>query len=202
MAAVFALTASAYRPAVAEDRSGDAVTPVEDFSRQVEEFKKSYPELNKKIEESAKAIDGISDIGKARQEVEELRGAVSGMLGAVSDNGAVAQLGAKALAHARKKVREIEQGSRFKPEERDFLADQWRRLIVETERATTDLDNARREFAELLRVLQTREDFIDELMQIRRANEALNVIRQLTEDIRNASGKLKNIIGGIKPPGV
>jgi len=180
----------------------DAVTPVEEFSKQVEEFKKSYPELNKKIEDSAKSIDAITDIDKARTEIEELRSAVAGMLGAVSDNGPVSQLGAKALAHARSKIKELEQGARFKPEERDFLLDQWRKLVTETERANDDLDSARKEFADLLRTLQTREDFVDELMQIRRATEALEVIRNLTRDIRDASGKLRTLIGGIKPPGV
>ncbi len=180
----------------------DGVTPVEEFSKQVEEFKKSYPELNKKIEDSAKSIDAITDIDKARTEIEELRSAVAGMLGAVSDNGPVSQLGAKALAHARSKIKELEQGARFKPEERDFLLDQWRKLVTETERANDDLDSARKEFADLLRTLQTREDFVDELMQIRRANEALEVIRNLTRDIRDASGKLRTLIGGIKPPGV
>jgi hypothetical protein len=53
-----------------------------------------------------------------------------------------------------------------------------------------------------LRVLQTREDFIDELMQIRRASEAVRVIRQLANDIRAASDALKNLIRAIKPPGV
>ncbi len=182
--------------------NADAVAPVEDFARQVEEFKKSYPELSKKIEDGAKSIDAITDVEKARKEIEELRSAVAGMLGAVSDNGPVSQLGAKALAHARTKVKEIEQGARFKPEERDFLLGQWRKMIGETERANEDLDTARKEFAELLRTLQTREDFVDELLQIRRATEALDVIRSLTRDIRDASDKLKALIGGIKPPGV
>lgn len=201
-AALFAFPPDGSGPTRAQSGAGDAVAPVENFSRQVEEFKKSYPELNKKIEESARSIDGVTDVEKARKEIEELRSAVAGMLGAVSDNGPVSQLGAKALAHARSKIKEIEQGTRFKQDEKDFLLDQWRRLIGETERANDDLDNARKEFAELLRTLQTREDFVDELMQIRRATEALDVIHRLTRDIRDAADKLKTLIGGIKPPGV
>ncbi|MGB8528910.1 MAG: hypothetical protein WCD75_19130 [Rhodoplanes sp.] len=203
-AALLSFGAPIGRPAVAQSSGAgaDAVTPVEEFSKQVEEFKKSYPELNKKIEDSAKSIDAVTDIEKARTEIEELRSAVAGMLGAVSDNGPVSQLGAKALAHARSKVKELEQGARFKPEEKEFLLGQWRKLITETERANDDLDSARKEFAELLRTLQTREDFVDELMQIRRATEALEVIRNLTRDIRDASGKLRMLISGIKPPGV
>jgi len=80
--------------------------------------------------------------------------------------------------------------------------DQWRQLLIETEHATDDLEKARTEFADLLRTLQARQDFIDELLQIRHAAEAINVIRQLAGEIRAASDKLKILIGGIKPPGV
>jgi DNA repair exonuclease SbcCD ATPase subunit len=179
----------------------DAITPVEEFSKQLEQFKKSIPELNKRIDDSAAAVDRWTDVEKARKEIEELRGLVGTALGAVSDNGAVSQLGAKALAHAREKMRTLEQDTRFKPEEKQFLMDQWRKLRDETERATEELGAARREFAELLRTLQSNEDFIDELMQIRQATKALEVIRRLTGDIREASDQLKKLIGGIKPPG-
>ena len=131
-----------------------------------------------------------------------MRALVGAALGAVSDNGAVAQLGAKALAHARDKLATLERDQRFKPEERQFLTEQWRRLRGETERATEELAAARREFAELLRTLQSNEDFIDELVQLRQAQKALDVIQRLTHDIREASDQLKKLIGGIKPPGV
>lgn len=179
----------------------DAITPVEEFSKKLEEFKLSIPELNKKIDESAAAVDRWSDVEQARKEIEELRGMVSSALGAVSDNGAVSQLGVKALKHANDKLRALEQDTRFKPEERQYLIDQWRRLRVQTEQATEELGAARREFTELLRSLQTNEDFIDELVQIRQATKALEVIKKLTQDIRDASDQLKRLIGAIKPPG-
>jgi DNA repair exonuclease SbcCD ATPase subunit len=179
----------------------DAITPVEEFSRQLDEFKKSIPDLNKKIEDSASAVDRWTDVDKARKEIEELRAIVGAALGAVSDNGAVAQLGGKALTHARDKMRALEQETRFKPEEKQFLMDQWRKLRDETERATEELGTARKEFSELLRTLQANEDFIDELIQIRQASKALEVIRSLTKDIREASDQLKKLIGSIKSPG-
>ena len=46
-------------PLRAEDKV-DAITPVEEFSRQLEEFQKSVPDLNKKIQDSAGAIDSCS----------------------------------------------------------------------------------------------------------------------------------------------
>jgi DNA repair exonuclease SbcCD ATPase subunit len=191
-----ALAQPANRPA-----PPDAITPVEEFSRRLDEFKRTIPELNKKIEESASSVDRWTDVEKARKEIEELRALVGAALGAVSDNGVVSQLGAKALNHARDKMRTIEQETRFKPEEKQFLIDQWRRLRDETEHASNELGTARREFSELLRTLQANEDFIDELIQIRQAGKALEVIRRMTKDIRDASDQLKRLIGGIKPPG-
>jgi len=179
----------------------DALTPVEEFSKQLEAFKKSIPDLNKKIEDSAASVDRWTDVGKARKEIEELRAIVGAALGAVADNGSVSTLGTQALNHARTKLRALEQDTRFKPEEKQFLVDQWRRLREETERATEELGAARKEFAELLRTLQSNEDFIDELIQIRQAQKALEVIQRLTKDIRDASDQLKRLIGGIKPPG-
>ena len=191
-------------PVLAEESrplGADAITPVEEFARQLDEFKKSIPGLNKKIEDSASSVDRWTDVDKARKEIEELRALVGAALGAVSDNGVVSQLGARALDHARDKLRMLEQETRFRPEEKQFLMDQWRRLKDETERATEELGTARREFVELLRTLQSNEDFVDELIQIRQAQKALEVIRRLTQDIREASDQLKKLIGGIKPPG-
>lgn len=179
----------------------DMLTPVEEFSKQLDAFKKSIPELNKKIEDSATSVDRWTDVGKARKEIEELRAIVGAALGAVSDNGTVSQLGVQALNHARAKLRALEQETRFKPEEKQFLIEQWRKLKDETERATEELGVARREFTELLRTLQSNEDFIDELLQIRQAQKALEVIQRLTKDIREASDQLKRLIGGIKAPG-
>jgi DNA repair exonuclease SbcCD ATPase subunit len=197
-AALVAFTAA---PALAQAPAADAITPVEEFSKQLDEFKRTIPELGKKIEESTTSVDRWTDVNRARKEIEELRALVGTALGAVSDNGVVSQLGAKALTHARDKLRALEQDQRFRPEERQFLVEQWRRLRVETERATEELGTARREFTELLRTLQANEDFIDELVQIRQAQKALDVIRRLTQDIREASDQLKKLIGGIKPPG-
>jgi hypothetical protein len=154
-----------------------------------------------RFEESTAAVDRCPDVYGALQVIVVLRALVGNALGGGSENGTVAQLGAKALAHARGKLVALEHDQRFRPEERQFLTDQWRRLRSETERATEELGAARREFTELLRTLQANEDFIDELVQLRQAQKALEVIQRLTQDIRDASDQLKKLIGGIRPPG-
>ncbi len=176
-------------------------SPVEEFSKQLEDFQKSVPDLNKKIQDDAGAIDSATDIEKAKAEIDSLREEVSQLLAAVADNGPVSQLGVKALGHIHDKIRTLSQENRFKPEERQYLLDQWQRLQAETETATKELDDARAQFVGLLQTLQSNEDFISELMEIRQAEKALDVIRSLTHDIRDASTQLNRLIGSIKPPG-
>ena len=203
LALLFAVPAPSGRAFAAgdADAKGDAISPVEDFSHELDKLKKSFGELGKKMDDSAKAIDEYTDAEKARKEIEDLRGAVSGLLDAVADNGSLAMLGDKALTRARNKLRELEQDTRFKPEEKSFLIEQWRRLRDDTEHANQELGSARTRFAELLRTLQTNEDFIEELVQIRQAQKVIDIIHQLTRDIRGASDQLQRLIGGIKPPG-
>jgi chromosome segregation ATPase len=195
-----AVLALSVNPVRAEDSSSTA-SPVEEFSQQLEAFQKSVPDLNKSIQDSAGTIDRMTDVEKARGEIDKLRETVSTLLGAVSDNGPVSQLGIKALDHVHDKLKALAQETRFKPEERQFLTDQWRRLQDQTESATKELDDARAQFAGLLQTLQQNEDFIGELLEIRQAEKALEVIRSLTRDIRDASTQLNKLIGGIKPPG-
>ena len=199
-AAALALWASGVR---AEDaaNSGAAMSPVEEFSQQLEAFQRSVPDLNRSIQESASTIDSVTDAEKARTEIDKLRQTVSELLGAVSDNGPVSQLGVKALDHVRAKLKALAQETRYKPDERQFLVDQWRKLEGETQDATKELNSARAQFAVLLRTLQENEDFLSELIEIRQAEKALEVIRHLTHDIRDASTELNKLIGGIKPPG-
>jgi chromosome segregation ATPase len=184
----------------AADATTGAASPVEEFSQQLEAFQKSA-DLNKSIQDSAGTIDSATDVEKARAEINRLKDTVSALLGAVSDNGPVSQLGVKALDHIHNKLKALAQDNRFKPQERQFLTDQWKKLEAQTEGATKELDDARAQFVGLLHTLQDNEDFIGELLEIRQAEKALEVIRQLTHEIRDASTQLNKLIGGIKPPG-
>ena len=201
-ALVFLLLAGvAPHPALAQSASQpDSVTPVEVFSRQLNELKRTFVELNKRIAASAKAIDEATDPAASRREIAELRDLVSSLLGAVADNGEVAQLGAKALEHARAKQKGLAADTRYTPEQRAFLLHQWERLARETEAATKELDDARTRFAQVLRTLQTNDDYVGELMEIRQGDEALKVVRDLAKQIHEASDMLNNFINTITPP--
>jgi chromosome segregation ATPase len=192
------------RPSFAQasqpESKSDALTPVEEFSRQLDELKKTFTDLNKRIESSAKAIDGATDPVASRKEIEELRGVVGALLGAVADNGEVAKLGAKALEHARAKEKSLRDETRFTREQREFLQHQWEKLARDTEAATSELDDARARFAGVLRMLQTNDDYVGELMEIRQGEEALKVVRDLAKQIHEASDMLNNFIKAITPP--
>jgi len=203
------LIAGTPRPVLAQGERGtapqsaapDATTADDEFTRQLNELKKTFSDLSKKFDDSAKNIDRLNNAEAARKEIEELRAQVGELLGAVADNGIVWGLGAKALARAEQKLKSLEAETRYKPEDRQFLIERWRELKSATEGAIRELEGARKEFADLLRKLQTSEDFIDELLQIREHQRALDVIHQLTDGIRDASDKLKKLLGTIKTPG-
>jgi DNA repair exonuclease SbcCD ATPase subunit len=206
LAAVIVFSGLAPGSALAEDASSasgkiTSGSPVDEFSQQLEAFQKSVPDLTQRIQDGAGVIDSATNIDKARAEIDSLRQDVSTLLAAVADNGPIAQLGAKALNHIHDKLQALAQDGRFKPEERQYLLDQWQRLQAQTQDATKELQDARAQFAGLLQTLQSNEDFIGELIEIRQAEKALDVIRGLTQDIRNASSQLNKLIGGIKPPG-
>ena len=171
--------------------------PVDDFYKGIEEFQKSAPILNGKIQESAIIIGATTDTAKAWAEIDELRIFVARHL---ADNGAVAQLGAKALSYIHDKLSKLSQDSRYKPEERQFLIDQWKQLQTETEAATREVDDVSTRFGKLLQTLQLNEDFIGELIEIRQAEKALPVTRGLSRDIRDTSNQLNKLIAAIKPP--
>jgi DNA repair exonuclease SbcCD ATPase subunit len=203
--ALFFLAATVPSAALAQtgrDAAAEARTADDEFSRQLAELKKTFAELSKKFEDSAQTIDRLKSAADARREIEELRDHVGKLLGAVADNGTVWGLGAKALSRAEEKLKSLERETRFKQEDKQFLIERWRELRTATEVAIRELESARKDFAELLRKLQTSEDFIDELLQIREHQRALEVIHQLSEGIRDASEKLKKLLGTIKTPGV
>jgi DNA repair exonuclease SbcCD ATPase subunit len=200
--AIAALLAAAPARAQADAKSPDAKSADVQFSQQLDALKKSFADVSRQIDESAKSIDSIKSPEEGRKSIEELRAQVAKLLSAVADNGEVSALGVKALALAEEKLKSLERETRFKPEERQYLVNRWRELRTATETAIRDLDGARKDFAELLRSLQTSEDYIDELLQIREHEKALQVIHQLSEGIRDASTKLKKLLGSIKPPGV
>jgi len=201
--AVLAMALLAVSPGLVRAQGDKPVASADsEFSKQIDELKKSFGEVSRNIDQSAKSIDTIKSPEEGRKSIEDLREQVSKLLSAVADNGEISTLGGKALGLADEKLKSLERETRFKPEEKQYLVGRWRELKTATEAAIHDLDGARKDFAELLRSLQTSEDYIDELMQIREHEKALQVIHQLSDGIRDASVKLKKLLGTIKPPGV
>ena len=190
-------------PAAAADSStsGSSATLADDeFARQLGALKRTFNDVGKQIEAGTRAIDQMKSPEKGRKGIEDLRAQVSNLLGTVADNGEVARLGQLALERAQNKIDSLSHDTRFTAEEREYLVHRWQDLKASTQGAIKDLDSARRDFANLLQTLQTSEDYINELLQIREQEKALDVIHRLTTGIRDASDKLKKLLGDIKPP--
>ena len=109
-------------------------------------------------------------------------------------------LGQKVVDYARSKEAVFDQDTKFSAEERQFLLKEWHRIETEAKRATDDLGNARREFTELLRQVQARSDYIEELQALNNAQQMLDVIKKLAGEVRAASGSMKSLIQSVTAP--
>jgi hypothetical protein len=178
----------------------DSQTPLTEFKSQFKEVRKNLEAANGKIQSSANAIEKLSSPQAARKQVEELQAMVSETLGLVSDNGDFASLGAKALSYSRSKLEQMRKETRFDDKERKALEQRWERITADTEKAVTDLTTAGREFAQLLRVIQTRGDYAREILEAENAEAMVKVIQNLANDIRNGSEALKAFIRTLTPP--
>jgi archaellum component FlaC len=166
-------------PALAENAAAPP-NPIEEFNTEVGKVKGSLESLNKRIEQSVKEIETLSK---------------------PEDNGEVATFGVKALAFAHNKQKELQADTKFAAADREYLLGEWKRIIAETEKATNDLSGARQEFSQLLRTVQTRGDYIEELQAINSAQRMLEVIRTLAGELRSASDVMKSFIRSLSPPG-
>ena len=177
-----------------------AASPVDEFNKQLGEVKKSFEALSGKIDQSSKEIEKLTTTSDARKQIAEMQAMIAETLGAVSDNGDVAKLAQKTLDYARSKQKQFETDAKYTPEERQFLLNEWKRIGLETERAAGDLANARAEFSQLLRVVQTRGDYIEELQAINNAQKMMEVIKLLAGEIRSASTAMRSFIRTVSPP--
>jgi len=173
--------------------AGDSAA-IDDFARAFKTLKDSLGELPKKIEDANRLVETNADPVTAQKQLDALRAIVSQVLGLVADNGTVATLGQTAVTAARRKLTEHRQETRFTQEQKDYLAREWQRVTRETESAVADLDAARKELAELLRLIQTNEDFLKELQELHQAHQTIEVIKTLTASLRDVSYRLRDLI--------
>jgi DNA repair exonuclease SbcCD ATPase subunit len=173
------------------------VNPNDDFVKEFSNLKKQLQELGKKIKQSAAEIETLTSPDAARKEIGTLQALIADTLGLVSDN---AELGEKVIDFARKKQKQFEQDKKFSPEERAYLQKEWKRVGAETEAAIGELTKARSKLTGMLKTVQARGDFIEELQALKNANKMLDVVRSLASELRAASGSLESFAKAAKPP--
>ena len=194
---VLALAAGGSPTAAPELRTAD-----DEFSRQLSELKKTFADLGKKIEDSA----------ADHRSPQQRRSGAQGNRGAAGSRRQAARRGRRqrhgleprrqGLEPRRGQAQVARAGDALQAGRQAVPDRALARAQEPRPRARSGSSkSARKDFAELLRKLQTSEDFIDELLQIREHQRALDVIHKLTDGIRDASDKLKKLLGAIKTPG-
>ena len=167
---------------------------IDDFAREYKALREGLADLPKKIEDANRLVETNADPATAQKQLDALRAVVSQVLGLVADNGTVAKLGQTAVGAARRKLNEHRQGGPFTQEQREYLVREWQRVTKETEGAVADLDAARKEVADLLRLIQTNEDFLKELQALHQAHQTIEVVKNLTASLRDISHRLRDLV--------
>ena len=190
-------------PAHSEDAkpSGSAAaTPVDDFAKEYKDFKERLTALPKKIEDTSRSVEGQTAAASTHQQLNALRAIVSTALAQVADNGAVAKMGQTALNYTRRKLSDLQQDTHYTKDQREYLIKEWTATSRLTAGAVDELEASRKELADLLKVLQSNDDFLKELEQLNNAAKTVEVIRDLTAGLREISGHLKIILQRMNSP--
>lgn len=204
---VFALAlvgaAAAGGPALAGDERPLDIAPAplqNDFKSRLSEIGTSLENLNAQIAQSLKEIDTLTDPKAARGQLEKVQGYIAEALAKVSDNGDVAEIGRKAEAFAQDKLNHLPD-SKFSPEQRATLMSGWQKVKTELDVQIAGLTSLRQELAGLLRTVQQRSDYLSELQALDDGNKMLEVIRDLSGQIRTTSQALRDVLRSTGEPG-
>jgi uncharacterized phage infection (PIP) family protein YhgE len=169
-------------------------TTFDQFTKDFEQLKKDLAGLQKKIEDTTQLVKANTTPGAAKEQIDSLRQVVAGLLAAVADDGGVAKLGQAALNYVHGKLSEVQQDTHFPKYQKDKLVTEWQRISRETETAVADLETGRRELSDLLRVLQTNEDFIVQMEELRQAQATAAAIADLANQLHVISEQLKDLV--------
>jgi hypothetical protein len=90
----------------------------------------------------------------------------------------------------------------FTAPQRDRLVREWNQVVLKTTAAVVELTKARNEFVDLLRLLQTNDDYILELEKLRLADASVEAIERLTVELRDASLRLRELTSRMQASGV
>lgn len=211
-AACILATGALVSPALSQDNNGKPAAPAgntlppianpgDDFVKQFADLKKQLEALGQQIKKSAGEIETLTSPDAARKEIGTLQGLIANTLGLVTNNGDVAKLGKKVIDYARAKRKQFENDTKFSPEDRDYLKKEWLRVATQTEAAIAELSKARSKLTSMLKTVQARGDFIEELQALKNANKMLEVVKKLADELRSASASLQTFSKTVKPPG-
>ncbi|MBV8888903.1 MAG: hypothetical protein JO305_04475 [Alphaproteobacteria bacterium] len=172
----------------------------DELAQQVRGVTEGLAGLSKRIDETSEIVKNNADPAAAKQQIDALRNAVAELLTRLADNGTAAQLGQSALDHVRHRLGELQQDMHFAPDQKERLLREWRRVAKDTEDAVGDLDAARKEMVDLLRLLQTNEDYLAALEELRQASENVDAIRKLTADLHDMAARVRDLHNRINVP--
>jgi hypothetical protein len=207
LAALLLLTASSMAlsqspgqtPAPTATVPGQAVI-TEDSINDFAELNQNLATLQEKLAK-VKSLEKISnDPSVPESQRAAFRAAVTSLLVSFSDGGEVQQLGQWAVAYVHDKLAEVQQDTHFTPTMKDGLISSWRRLAVQTDAAITSLETTRKDLADKLKLLQQKEDFVNQMSELRQARKMLDAIGDVADQRQAVSERIRDLLAGKATP--
>ncbi len=163
---------------------------LEDFA----DLNRNLVSLESKIAKVKRLLADSGDRPEAKRAA--FRNTVAGLQAAFADGGDVAQLGQSILDFVRGRLDEAQRDANFPPEEKDALVTRWRRIVTQTETTVASLDVTRKSLAEKLKLLQAKEDVVDQMDKLRRTRTLLDAVGDLADQRQAISRRVRDVLEG------
>lgn len=169
---------------------------VDDFSQ----LNKNLANLREKIAKVKSVVAKNEDPNVPANQRELFQNTVAALLASCAEDGEVAKLGKEAIAFVNKHLADAQQDTNFPPDQRTALVTRWRRVATQTETAVANLDTARKDLTEKLKLLKSRSDFVDQMEKLKQARAVLDAIGDLADQRQTVSERIRDLLQG-KPSG-
>jgi hypothetical protein len=127
---------------------------------------------------------------------EAFQATVKELLAAFADGGEVAQFSETAKSFVEKRFEAAKQDTTLSPAQKEAVVIRWQRIKTQTENAVSNLEGARKDLTDKLRLLQARGDFLDQMEKLKQARAVLDEIGDLGDQRQAVSERVRALLTG------
>jgi hypothetical protein len=169
---------------------------IDDFA----DLNRNLTSLQEKLQKAKSLVTVSKDSTVPESQRNAFRVTVAALLTAFADGGEVAQLGQQALDFVHQRTAAAQQENNLPAAQKDAIVTRWRRIAAQTEGAVATLEATRKDLSEKLRLLESKQDFVDQMVALRQARRVLDAVGDLADQRQAVSERVKDLLAGKSTP--